>query len=63
MELADKDLRKSCFCFPRADRKRGVSLGSSLIPAVSRYFPRKDSERIKDDWEISLVAPILDATA
>ena len=33
MELADKGLGESCFCLPRAERNRGVSLGASLIPA------------------------------
>ena len=36
-----------------------------FIDTLKREYPtwRKDRESIKDDWEISLVAPILDATA
>ena len=31
MALADKGFLESFFCFPRAARNRGVSLGSALI--------------------------------
>ena len=37
MELADNGFLESFFCFPRAARNRGVSLGSAAIRAACRY--------------------------
>ena len=44
----------------------GIIGGNKVfIDTLKREYPtwRNDRERIKDDWEISLAAPILDATA
>ena len=48
MELADRGLGESCLCFPRADRKRGVSLGSVTDPGCLQILSEPAVEVVAD---------------
>ena len=48
MELADRGLGESCFCLPRAERNRGVSLGCVLDPGRLQVVPEPAVEVVAD---------------
>ena len=47
MELADRGLGESCFCLPRAERNRGVSLGEGH-PNFCSSFPQQQILPVSD---------------
>ena len=57
MELADKGFLESFFCFPRAARNRGVSLGSAVDPGRHQVLLEPAVEVVADG-DLALLAPL-----